>query len=204
MKINVLLLDFLKRMGVFSIALMLTFSSLPAIGAGVSFEGEILRFHVIANSNSKSDQALKLKVRDRVLEVATTLMEETENAEDAEKIAIQNLTLLREVALDVVNEEGYYYDVSIECGVCHFPVKSYGNVTLPAGNYKAVRIVIGEGEGENWWCVMYPPLCFVNETAQFDKDSLEGLSSETKDVILNEKPKINVKFKLADIFSKLI
>ncbi len=164
-----------------------------------AFDGEILRFHVIANSNSPQDQALKLKVRDRVLEVFKTL--EFNNASDAEKAAVRHSSLLREAALDVIDEQGFSYNVTVSCGIYPFPQKSYGNITLPQGKYNAVRVIIGEGKGENWWCVMYPPLCFVNETAKFDSKALSSLSEETRKKI-TEKPEIKVEFKLAELFKK--
>jgi stage II sporulation protein R len=176
---------------------------LPGGADAVNFDGEILRFHVLANSNTKEDQELKLKVRNKVLHEWKTLGKSAENAKDAENIAIKELSLLREATLDVIDEEGYDYDVSVSCGVYPFPQKSYGNVTLPEGNYNAIRVVIGEGKGDNWWCVMYPPLCFVKETAVFEDDALSGLSSKTISKITGT-PQINVKFKLTEILKNLV
>ena len=189
----------------FSLALALVFAFSPVVSspAKANFDGEILRFHVIANSNSPEDQALKLKVRDHVLSVWQSIIPDCENADDAEKCAIRNLSLLREAAIDIVSYYGYDYDVSVGVGVYDFPVKSYGNVTLPAGKYNAVRIVIGEGAGENWWCVMYPPLCLTKETVSFSEDDLLNLSQETKNKILPGKtPGIKIKFKLKELFKK--
>ena len=192
--------NFLKILSAFVFALVCI---MPGGADAVNFDGEILRFHVLANSNSESDQELKLKVRDHVLEVWKTLGKSADSADDAQNIAIKELTLLREAALDIVNEEGYDYDVTVSCGVYPFPEKSYGNVTLPEGNYNAIRVVIGEGKGDNWWCVMYPPLCFVEETAVFDKEELEGLSPETRRKI-TKNPDITVKFKIAEVLKNLI
>ena len=179
---------------------LVVFSPYP-IKSAAAFDGEILRFHVIANSNSPEDQALKLKVRDHVLDVFKTL--EFDNAKDAERVAIAHSSLLREAALDVVDFYGKNYNVTVTCGIFPFPQKSYGNITLPKGNYNAVRVVIGEGKGENWWCVMYPPLCFIDEAAEFDKSSLSSLSEDTVKKITG-KPEIKVKFKFAEIAKKLI
>jgi len=191
----------LKILCTVSAFLLIAFALSPKPG-NASFDGEILRFHVIANSDSEEDQTLKLKVRDHVLEVFESIRDECTNAKDTEKAAIRHASLLREAALDVINEEGYDYDVTVSFGVFPFPEKSYGNITLPQGNYNAVRIVIGEGKGQNWWCVMYPPLCFVNESAQFDEKALSSLSEETRKKITS-KPKINVKFKLVELFREI-
>ena len=192
--------NFLKILSAFIFALVCI---LPGGANAVNFDGEILRFHVLANSNSRDDQELKLKVRDNVLKVWKNIGKNAGNACDAENIAIKELSLLREAALDIVNEERYHYDVPVSCGVYPFPQKSYGNITLPEGNYNAIRVVIGEGKGDNWWCVMYPPLCFVNETAVFEKDALSGLSSDTISEI-TENPKINVKFKITEVIKNLV
>lgn len=192
----------LKKRGLIYIvcALSLVFLHICSTEKAVAFDGEILRLHVIANSNSPQDQALKLKVRDRVLEVFKTL--DFENADDAEKVAVRHSSLLREAALDVIDEEGFQYNVTVTCGVFPFPQKSYGMVTLPQGKYNAVRVVIGEGKGENWWCVMYPPLCFIDETVEFDEKTLSSLSEKTKKQI-TQKPGIKVKFRIEEIFRKI-
>ncbi len=169
--------------------------------ATVAYDGEILRFHVLGNSNAKEDVALKLKVRDRVLKVWGKLSTDAKSAYEAENVAIRNTSLLREAALDVIDEEGFNYDVRVGLGVYPFPTKTYGNVTLPAGNYNAVRIVIGEGRGNNWWCVMYPPLCFVDETYTFDEKYFDGLSDNT---IREITPKINIQLKILEIIKKIV
>ncbi|MDP4118526.1 MAG: stage II sporulation protein R [Bacillota bacterium] len=192
--------NFSLRLICFFTAAALTLSTIPALGAHIAFDGEILRFHVIANSDTAQDQALKLKVRDHVLEVSKSIFSNASNARDAENAAIANLTLLREAALDVINEEGFTYNVTVSCGVYNFPIKSYGTVTLPAGNYNAVRIVIGKGEGHNWWCVMYPPLCFIKENAKFPAKTLASLSNATRSQICDP-PKIKIKWKIAEIFN---
>ncbi len=192
--------NFLKILSAFVFALVCI---VPRGAGAVNFDGEILRFHVLANSNSKADQELKLKVRDHVLEVWKTLGKNAKSACDAENIAIKELSLLREAALDIVNNEGYNYDVTVSCGVYPFPKKSYGNVTLPEGNYNAIRVVIGEGKGDNWWCVMYPPLCFVKETAVFEEDSLKGLSPDTRSKITGDTD-IEIKFKIAEVIKNLV
>ena len=145
----------MKNIFTFSLiaALLLTVSWANA-SEGVSRElkENIVRLHIIANSNTPEDQGLKLSVRDRLL-----------------KEAKNNPSLLTDeeiltVCRNEIEKQGYHYPISLQRGFFDFPQKSYDNLTLPAGNYNAVRIVIGEGLGENWWCVMYPPLCFTAET----------------------------------------
>lgn len=193
----------MKKISLFCILCALTLAVVFPFAnkKAAAFDGEILRLHVIANSNSPQDQALKLKVRDRILEVFKTL--DFSDAVEAEQQAICHSSLLREAALDVVDAEGYDFDVTVNCGVYPFPQKSYGNITLPKGNYNAVRVVIGEGKGNNWWCVMYPPLCFIDEAVRFDDKSLSALSEETRRLI-TEKPQINVEFKIAELIKKII
>ena len=120
---------------------------------------KILRFHVIANSDSREDQELKLKVRDAVGLYMKDQMKEVTNRKEAEETANANLKKIEKVAEDVIAKEGRSYTVNAFIGPVDFPVKTYGAYSFPAGTYEAVEVVIGEGAGKNWWCVMYPPLC---------------------------------------------
>ncbi len=121
---------------------------------------KVLRFHVLANSDSKEDQALKLAVRDAVgAEMSETLAGAADRA-SCEKLINANLDRITAAAERVVAEWGYDYTVKAALEEVDFPVKSYGDYTFPAGKYEALRVVIGAGEGHNWWCVMYPNMCF--------------------------------------------
>ena len=124
--------------------------------------GEVLRLHVLANSDSEKDQALKLKVRDEILLYMKENMPDTEYVEEVTDWVRKNSRKLEEIGAEVISKEGYHYPVSAALTTCWFPEKSYGDVTFPQGNYKALRIEIGEAKGENWWCVLYPELCFMN------------------------------------------
>ena len=119
----------------------------------------VIRFHVIANSDSAQDQALKLAVRDRVLEEAQAVYPSNATLESARSALESSLTQLADAGRQVVEEQGYDYPVSAQLTQCWFPTKEYDGFALPAGNYTALRVVIGEGEGQNWWCVAFPPLC---------------------------------------------
>lgn len=123
---------------------------------------QVFRFHVLANSDSKADQELKLKVKDRILSYMKEELPESDSVDTTKKWAKSHTKELEEVATEVVREEGYDYRVKASVLFCNFPDKSYGDVTFPAGRYEALRIEIGEGGGQNWWCVLYPNLCFFD------------------------------------------
>ena len=123
---------------------------------------KVLRFHVLANSDSREDQALKLKVRDQVGTLMAEKLKDADSLEESERIVKANLNLIENCAADVISAEGYAYPVSAALENCTFPEKTYGTYTFPGGVYEALRVVIGSGEGHNWWCVMYPNLCFAN------------------------------------------
>lgn len=123
---------------------------------------EVIRFHVRANSDSEEDQALKLVVRDAILEELGSELADAESKDEAREIMEANLTDIEEVAEAVVAEAGYDYEVTAYLTVEEFPMKSYGDLLFPAGEYEALRVDIGDYNGANWWCVMYPGLCFVD------------------------------------------
>lgn len=134
-----------------------------------SLSDSVLRLHVIANSDSLADQALKLEVKNIIVETMQREFSTVQSKQEAWQLAVQNKTMIEETARQAVNDYGYSYPVQVEMGEYEFPAKTYGNFVLPQGSYEAVRVVIGEGEGQNWWCVLFPPLCMVSS-------SDEGLS----------------------------
>ncbi|HHY47201.1 MAG TPA: stage II sporulation protein R [Firmicutes bacterium] len=123
----------------------------------------LIRLHVVANSNSGHDQETKLKVRDAVLKKASQLFGEVHNKFEAQTILEQNLDEFVECARATVRECGDDYEVKASMGRAWFPAKAYGDIYLPEGEYDALRIILGKGEGANWWCILFPPLCFVNQ-----------------------------------------
>ncbi len=129
------------------------------VSTGNEVRSETLRLHIIANSDTEEDQALKLKVRDAVLKTTGELFAEIDGKTDAVAAAEYSSDDIREIARKVIISEGYSYDVQVEVTEMWFETRSYEGFTLPAGDYSAVRIIIGDGEGQNWWCVMYPALC---------------------------------------------
>lgn len=124
---------------------------------------EVLRFHVIANSDSKEDQELKLKVKETVLATVRPMLAEANSKEEAENIVLANMNEIESVADKVIKEEGYFYSSKGVIGKTTFPIKQYGDMVFPAGEYEAFRILLGEAKGKNWWCVMFPTLCYVDE-----------------------------------------
>ena len=125
---------------------------------------KIIRFHVIANSDSKEDQDLKIKVRDEVIEYMVPKLEGATSLDDAREILNENIDNVNKLAEEVIQRNSYSYSAKTMISDENFPDKAYGDVIFPQGEYEAFRIVIGEGNGQNWWCVMFPPLCFVDET----------------------------------------
>jgi len=146
--------------------------------------GKLIRFHVIANSDSEKDQSLKLKVRDKVLEYVQPLLKDSKSIEESREILNKENEKILDIARVVIKENGYDYSVESTLGKENFPVKTYGNITLPQGEYEAYRIIIGTGEGQNWWCVMFPPICFVDITK--GEVAYEETEEEMKKVLDDE------------------
>lgn len=151
------------------------------IQGGIS--SSVIRFHCLANSNSTEDQTLKLEVRDRVLAEIEPMV--TECKSKAETIAIleKSKEKMRQVALETIKENGKDYDVRVSLENCSFPLKKYGDSVFPAGDYDALRVEIGEAKGKNFWCVVYPPLCFVDEGCQ-QLDN--GTKEELRNILTQE------------------
>ena len=124
-----------------------------------SLTDTVFRLHIPANSDSYGDQAVKLKVRDAVLEKTADIFKDKHSAAEAAAAAEENLELIRQTAEDTLHEYGLSYPVKCEVTKMHFDTKVYDTITMPAGEYSALRITIGSGKGKNWWCVMFPPLC---------------------------------------------
>lgn len=123
---------------------------------------QVFRFHVLANSDSEEDQALKMKVKEAIIAYMKQELPESDSVETTKKWARENLVQIQQVAAEIIAEEGYEYSVKAEVTICDFPDKTYGDITFPAGEYEALRIEIGQAKGQNWWCVLYPNLCFID------------------------------------------
>ncbi|ALB48246.1 stage II sporulation protein R [Clostridium beijerinckii] len=176
----------------------------------------LIRFHVIANSDNDDDQQLKLKVKNRVIDYLYPYLNSSQSLDESRKIIKDRMEDVKTLAQQVIKDNNYDYDVKVELSRENFPDKSYGNITLPQGNYEAFRIIIGSGQGRNWWCVMFPPLCFVDESkAQVEYDKTENkIKSNGKSFELESKDdstenvgdkqadgnNIKIKFKIVEIF----
>ena len=177
-----------------------------------SIEKKVIRFHVIANSDSSQDQAVKLKVRDKVLEYISPKLKKSKSKEESQRILKENDKKIIKIAEDVLRKNGYSYKVSTTLGKENFPVKVYGNITLPQGEYDAYRIIIGSGEGKNWWCVMFPPLCFVDITKgsvsykETEKQMKQVLSEKEYSMVDNtsQRDEVRMKFKIVEIVKSIV
>lgn len=125
---------------------------------------DLIRFHVLANSDSEADQQVKLKVRDAVIAYLSPYLSTVTDIGEARSVVEEQRGKIQEIAETVIAENGFCYPVTVQTGVFAFPVKVYGDFALPAGKYEAVRILIGNAEGKNWWCIVFPPLCFIDIT----------------------------------------
>ena len=170
----------------------------------------VFRLHVLANSDAPDDQSLKYKVRDNVLSYMNNLCLNTTTKEEAINIARSHQDEFYKIAKQTIIDNGYDYEVNIKIGIFDFPTKQYGDISFPAGSYDALRIEIGEAKGQNWWCVMFPPLCFVDMTSgivpEDSKKTLESsLSSEEEFILINDNKSddIQFKFKLVEFFQNV-
>ena len=166
-----------------------------------SIEKDVLRLHILANSDSAEDQSLKIKVRNSVIENESDIFDGVGNVTAAKEKVIRNYDRIKAIAQKVIREEGYDYPVSVRIEKTYFPTRYYESFTLPAGYYEALRIVIGEGKGHNWWCVMYPPLC-VGSAAQVKKEYSKLPDREKK--LITSNPRYDIRFKTYEIYKKLL
>lgn len=199
--------SFLLLILLFLYIFVCAFSYVNAVSSDIA--NSIFRLHVIANSNEKGDQELKLKVRDNVLSYMNKICENVTTKEDAILIANEHIDEFKEIALNTIHDNGYDYSVNIRIGNFSFPTKTYGDISLPSGYYDALRIEIGEAKGQNWWCVMFPPLCFVDVSSGIVPDeSKETMKSDLSDeefslISDNEDSNIKFKFKLIEWFQNV-
>lgn len=161
-----------------------------------SIAQNIIRFHVRANSDSDSDQQLKLKVKNEVTALLQPMLTNSDSVEQSRNIIAQHMQDIKDTALDTIHNEGYSYDVNVYFEKSYFPMKSYADVTFPSGEYEAFRIDIGDAEGRNWWCVLYPPLCFVDAVyGELPKESKEQLKNVLTDDEYNAITKVRYKYR---------
>lgn len=182
------------------------FSYVNAVSNNI--QNSVFRLHVIANSDSPEDQNLKYIVRDKVLEYINTISDSSYSKEDVISLVNKNINEIQKIAENTIHENGYNYSVNLSIGNFSFPTKSYGDITFPAGFYDALKIEIGRAEGQNWWCVMFPPLCFVDVTSgivpEESKENIkENLSEEEYKLLSDNSDDISFKFKIVEMFQNI-
>ncbi len=171
------------------------------------YKDKVIRFHVKANSDTEEDQALKLKIRDEILKETKTQFEGSESIEDTRTMVEANLNNIKSIAQEVIAREGKDFSVDVSFGQKSFPTRKYGNITFPSGEYETLQVNIGEGQGKNWWCVMFPPLCFVDmghgNANNIEQDLKETLNEDDVDFLLSDKESsIVLKSKIMEMLEK--
>ncbi len=165
-----------------------------------SISDKVFRLHILANSDSKEDQELKLKVRDRVLKETSDLFKNAHCKEDAKNLALENIDNIKKIAEDEIHINGFSYNAKVEVVEMFFDTRQYDNIKLPAGSYNALRILIGQGKGHNWWCVMFPQLCIGSATKE---DNINNILPEDQASIVDNSENYEVKFKVVECFYKI-
>ena len=195
--------------GVILLCILALISVMPVHGEQEIYDS-VVRLHVLANSDSEQDQALKLLVRDCVIEVTRPMLEGCESRDQAIEILQDNTDVLQAAAQAVVKEQGYDYPVTVLLGEESYPTRSYESCCFPSGTYVSLRVCIGEAEGQNWWCVLFPPLCLSAASAE-DESSNEdafisvGLTGEQYKVITEtDNVKYRIRFKVLEAIQELI
>lgn len=171
----------------------------------------IIRFHVRANSDSEADQNLKLKVKDAVVKYLQTELSDADSLDDARNILYDDSARIKDIAQTVIKSEGMSYNVNVYFETSYFPLKTYGDMSFPPGEYEAFRIDIGEAEGHNWWCVLFPPLCIVSQSYSVVPDESremlkDVLSDEAYDTVTMQdlsNDRYRVRFKYLTFLNKL-
>ncbi len=179
--------------------------NLDAVTEGIA--DSIIRFHVRANSDSEEDQEVKLKVKQAVVDYIEPLLADSQSIDESRNILMEQSDNIKEVAINTLRSEGHDDSVNVYFENSYFPVKSYGDVTFPAGYYEAFRVDIGAAEGKNWWCVLYPPLCFVDAVygvvPDESKQKLEGVLTEKEYQTVTQK-ECRIKFKYLTFMNELL
>lgn len=182
-------------------AVMLLCSFMPSFEEAQIYD-KVLRLHVIASSDLQEDQALKLKVRDAILEYTKDVPNIT-GIENAREYYAQRLDVIKAVAQETVDKEGKGQDVQVSLGYEYYPTRTYEDISLPAGEYLSLKVMIGGGAGQNWWCVLYPPICLSAASAEEELVSA-GFTPEQMQIITEgESTRYKIKFKILEEASRI-
>ena len=199
--------NFKRTLIIFILFIIYILFSLFSYSNAVStdIQNSVFRLHVIANSDSDEDQNLKYKVRDALIEYMNSISKDISSKEEAIRIANENKSEFYNIAKKIIADNGSNYNVNIEIGNFSFPTKTYGDISLPSGFYDALKVEIGEASGQNWWCVMFPSLCFIDISEgivpEESKEELQSnMQEEEYNLISSDALEFKLKFKLVELF----
>lgn len=186
-----------------AISLYMAFSCTYFTASAETVKEDVVRLHILANSDSETDQEVKLKVRDALLETNASILSDDVTKENAKEHFRNSKEILLKTAEETLQKNGFNYDVKITLQEEYFNTRTYGNLTFPAGQYTALKVVLGEGEGKNWWCVMFPPLCVPAADGLETNNNTADYLTQSGDKIVSGGEKYIVKFKLLEIYEEL-
>ena len=201
----------MKKIIIFSVLFFLyvsisAFSYVNAVSRDLS--KSVFRLHVIANSDSAEDQNLKYIVRDNIINYMKTITENSKSKEETINLVSNHLSDFEAIANETIKNNGFNYTAKVSIGNFNFPTKKYGDISFPAGYYDALKIQLGSSNGQNWWCVLYPSLCFIDISSGFvpedSKETLESTLNEEEYKLISDtdNESIKIKFKLIELFNK--
>ncbi len=185
-----------------AISIYMAFSCTYFTASAETVKEDVVRLHIIANSNSKADQEVKLKVRDALLETNASILSDNVTKENAKEHFEISKDILFKTAKETLKENGFNYNIKITLQEEYFSTRSYGNLTFPAGQYTALKVILGEGEGKNWWCVMFPPLCVPAANGIETNENTADYLTDSGEKIVNGGDKYVVKFKFLEIYEE--
>ena len=186
-----------------AISLYMAFSCTYFTASAGTVKEDVVRLHILANSNSQKDQEVKLKVRDALLETNASILSDDVTKENAKEHFECSKEILLKTAKEALEENGFNYNVKITLQEEYFNTRTYGNLTFPAGQYTALKVILGEGEGKNWWCVMFPPLCIPATDGIETNETTADYLTQSGEKIVNGGEKYIIKFKLLEIYEEL-
>ncbi len=193
-----------KKIAILSLAILCFAFGLGAVTLyqDAQLYNEVIRFHVLANSDTEEDQNLKLAVRDAVIAQVDALSAESETVQDAKAVLMAHAEKILQTASQTVKEQGYDYPVSISFGREAYPTRYYEGMQFPAGTYESVRLVIGEGQGQNWWCVLFPPLCVDASCAREEMVESGFTQSQIKILTDRDNPRYVLRFRALEVLQE--
>ena len=185
-----------------AVSLYMAFSCTYFTASAETVKEDVVRLHILANSNSKADQEVKLKVRDALLETNASILSDSVTKENAKEHFEKSKKILLKTAKETLKKNDFNYEVEITLQEEYFETRYYGNLTFPAGQYTALKVVLGEGKGKNWWCVMFPPLCIPAADGIETNENTADYLTQSGEKIVNGGDKYIIKFKFLEIYEE--